>query len=111
MIVLPIDRIFAEGLAVSLEAVTSRLEDLAILQAQRQAAAASSSSQSNPTAHVNGAAPPPPPPPPPAQMAPVGPSVSAFDERIIDGRLATFVAITNSFAPPVLVEQVCRQVM
>jgi len=39
-------------------------------------------------------------------MANVPPSVTAFDERIIDGKLKAFVDSTNSFAAPMVVEQV-----
>lgn len=94
---------------IRMEAATSRLEDLVVLNAQIQANA--SSSIQNPGANNAMPVPPPPPPPPPAPaaaapMANVPPVVTAFDERIIDGKLKAFVNSTKSFAAPVVVEQV-----
>ena len=95
-------------IAIRLEAATSRLEDLAVLNGQ----ASSSGSVQNPGGNAMPVPPPPPPPPPPApavaapEMTKVPPVVAAYDERIVDGKLKAFVDSTKSFAAPVVVDQV-----
>ncbi|KAI0781345.1 cyclase-associated protein [Trametes elegans] len=95
-----------------LEATTSRLEDLASLATSYLPPAAQvAASAASPGAAVN-AEPTPVPPPAPHAPAPIAPpaetprSVAEFDERIIEGRVKPFVALTKSFASPSVVEQV-----
>ncbi|KAJ7694213.1 adenylate cyclase associated N terminal-domain-containing protein [Mycena rosella] len=88
-----------------LEAATSRIEDLAIAQSLGAPQPAAPHDDSRSTSY---AAPPPPPPPPPPPAVPaaleVPPSVIAFDELVIDGKLKPFLQLTRSFAGQSLVE-------
>ncbi|KAK6905044.1 hypothetical protein I203_105863 [Kwoniella mangroviensis CBS 8507] len=81
-----------------LEAVTSRLEDVAV----SSSSPAPTSSLRSPTAaaHENlaptsSAAPPPPPPPPPPAEEAVTPAVKAYQDEIIDGALQEFIEKSN----------------
>ncbi|KAK7014992.1 C-CAP/cofactor C-like domain-containing protein [Favolaschia claudopus] len=84
-----------------LEAATSRIEDFALAQSQNAPSPPKDASQ-------YAAAPPPPPPPPPPPAAPtaqeVPPSVVAFDELVIDGKLKPFLQLTRSFAGQSVIE-------
>ncbi|KAK7689122.1 hypothetical protein QCA50_007813 [Cerrena zonata] len=88
-----------------LEAATSRLEDLAAFGGTSPAQA-----QTQPSTNYNSdtAKPTPVPPPAPHPEAPkeIPPSVTAFDERIIEGKLKQFVTLTKSFAVQSVVDQV-----
>lgn len=88
-----------------LEAVASRIEDVADIQEQRAGIVNpnSGSSQTTPTP------PPPPPPPPPPVVIEDPKSVTAYDETIIEGNLKPFLKLTNSFGSDALKEQVERQ--
>ena len=92
----------------SLEAATSRLEDITI--AQSSAAPLKRDNYSIDSQNDSLQSPPPPPPPPPApqptQMAEVPRSVEAFDERVVEDKLKKFVELTKSLGTPLLVEQV-----
>jgi adenylyl cyclase-associated protein len=90
----------------SLEAATSRIEDLAMAQGQN-----APKDDSRPTTYAAPAPAPPPPPPPPPPAAPAAPaapevprSVIAFDELIIDAKLKPFLELTRSFAGQSVVE-------
>lgn len=85
-----------------LEAATSRLEDLAIAGAGGQTTGPATSALSSGTP-----APPPPPPPPPHIEEETPRSVQAFDETV-KAKLESFVQLTKSLAPPVVVDQVCN---
>ncbi|WVQ64652.1 uncharacterized protein L199_002819 [Kwoniella botswanensis] len=86
-----------------LEAVTSRLEDVAV----SSSSPAPTSSLRSPTAaaHENlaptssagagGAPPPPPPPPPPPAEEAITPAVKAYQDEIIDGALQEFIEKSN----------------
>lgn len=100
---------------ISLEAATSRLEDLADDQSRRPRGS-STSEQSTPTSHAAAvpAAPAPPPPPPPPPPAPAPPpvlaedpqSVTAYDEIVVNSKLKSFVELTKALGSEALVEQV-----
>ncbi|RDB24285.1 Adenylyl cyclase-associated protein [Hypsizygus marmoreus] len=89
-----------------LEAATSRLEDIASVQAGAPGTERKEVTDGSSTSYPSGSAPlPPPPPPPPPSVAPAAPpvfedpkSVTAFDEAVIDGKLKPFVELTKSFA-------------
>ena len=87
-----------------LEAATSRLEDLADEQSRRSGRAVSDTSSSSFAAP----APPHPPPAPEPVAVPAEdpPSVTAYDELVIDGKLKTFVELTQGLGSEALVEQV-----
>ena len=90
-----------------LEAATSRLEDLAAFggapaQAQAQPSSSYAVDTSKPTP-----VPPPAAPPAPEASKEIPPSVVAFDERIIEGKLKAFVDLTKSFAVQAVIDQVC----
>ncbi|KAI0668519.1 adenylate cyclase associated N terminal-domain-containing protein [Trametes maxima] len=97
-----------------LEATTSRLEDLASLATSYLPPAAQVAANASPNSSANSEPTPvpPPPPPPPAAIPPpvvseeIPASVTAFDERIIEGKLKPFVELTKSFASPSVIEQV-----
>ena len=84
-----------------LEAVASRIEDVADIQEQR-AGISNPNAESPPTP-----TPPPPPPPPPPPVAIEDPKVAtAYDEIILEGKLKPFIELTNSFGSDTLKEQV-----
>ncbi|KAJ6546527.1 adenylate cyclase associated N terminal-domain-containing protein [Mycena vulgaris] len=88
-----------------LEAATSRIEDLAIAQSLAGPQSAAPKDDSRSTSYAAPPAPPPPPPPPAAPAAlEVPPSVVAFDELVIDGKLKPFLQLTRSFAGQSVVE-------
>ncbi|KAJ7470604.1 adenylate cyclase associated C terminal-domain-containing protein [Mycena latifolia] len=91
--------------AFSLEAATSRIEDIAIASSL---AAPQSAAHKDDSHSASYAAPPPPPPPPLPPAAPaaleVPQSVTAFDELVIDGKLKPFLQLTRSFAGQSVVE-------
>ncbi|KAG6874080.1 hypothetical protein C0995_006937 [Termitomyces sp. Mi166 len=108
---------------LSLEAATSRLEEIAELNstiAPRLGSTDSSSGfpsvapiASSPSPTVSAPPPPPPPPPPPAipPLPPVVPgvpevpkSVTAFDEIVIGPKVKPFVELTKSFATAPVIE-------
>jgi len=85
-----------------LEAVASRIEDVADVQEQRAGII-------NPNAGPSQAAPvqpPPPPPPPPPVVIEDPKAVTVYDETIIEGKLKPFIELTNSFGSDALKEQV-----
>ncbi|KAF9646279.1 hypothetical protein BDM02DRAFT_3189000 [Thelephora ganbajun] len=87
-----------------LEAVASRIEDVADIQEQRAGISNpnTGSSQATPVPPL----PPPPPPPPPPVVIEDPKAVTAYDETIIEGKLKPFVELTNSFGSDGLKEQV-----
>ncbi|KAI0637392.1 adenylate cyclase associated N terminal-domain-containing protein [Trametes polyzona] len=98
-----------------LEATTSRLEDLASLATSYLPPAAQGTVGTSPNLNAEPTpVPPPAPPPPPPAAAAAAPSlpdetpesVTAYDERVIEGKLKPFVELTKSFAAPSVVEQV-----
>ena len=84
-----------------LEAVASRIEDVADIQEQR-AGIVNPNAGSSQTTPV----PPPPPPPPPPVVLEDPKAAIAYDETIIEGKLKPFVELTNSFNSDALKEQV-----
>ncbi|KAI0259950.1 adenylate cyclase associated N terminal-domain-containing protein [Gloeopeniophorella convolvens] len=89
-----------------LEAVTSRLEDL--FEHSPQGSLLVPDAGAPPSAVGTPAAPPAPlPPPAPVQVQVIDdpPSVVAFDERILQGKIQPFVKLTEAFAAPSVVEQ------
>ncbi|KAI0648265.1 adenylate cyclase associated N terminal-domain-containing protein [Trametes meyenii] len=96
-----------------LEATTSRLEDLASLATSYlpPAAQVAANASSNASANSEPTPVPPPPPPPLAAIPPpvvseeIPESVTAFDERILEGKVKPFVELTKSFASPSVIEQ------
>lgn len=92
--------------AHSLEAVASRIEDVADIQEQRSyPAIGAASPQSTSAVPV----PPPPPPPAPAPAAAVEDPkfITAFDDAVINGKLKPFLELSRSFAGDSVKEQVC----
>jgi len=91
-----------------LEAVASRIEDVADIQEQRSyPAIAGNGSGSSTTSAVPVPPPPPPPPPPaPAAVAEDPKSVTAFDDLVIDSKLKPFLELTRGFAPESVKEQI-----
>lgn len=93
----------------SLEAATSRLEDLADEQARRGSSASTNSIEPAPTTYSTPVPPPPPPAPTPAPApalaAEVPRSVTAFDETVIAEKFKPFVELTQSLGGP-LIQQV-----
>ena len=95
-----------------LEAATSRLEDLAAEGSPQSQSHRGNSTPDEPTPHVAAAtedaslssAPPKPAPAPAIVEDPQ--SVVAFDELVIEGKFKPFLALTKSFAPPSVIEQV-----
>jgi adenylyl cyclase-associated protein len=84
-----------------LEAVASRIEDVADIQEQRAGIV-------NPDAGSSQTTPTPPPPPPPPPPAPIEDpkAVTVYDETIIEGKLKPFIKLTNSFGNDALKGQV-----
>lgn len=89
-----------------LEAVASRIEDVADIQEQRSYPAnAGNGNGSSTTSAVP--IPPPPPPPPVASAAVEDPkSVVAFDDLVIESKLKPFLELTRNFAVESVKEQV-----
>ncbi|KAF7322852.1 C-CAP/cofactor C-like domain-containing protein [Mycena chlorophos] len=87
----------------SLEAATSRIEDLAMAGGL---SGSSSSRQDSPATPA--AAPPAPPPPPPPPVVPAAPetpkTVIAFDDEVLDTKLKPFVDLTKSLGSPSVIE-------
>lgn len=96
----------------SLEAVASRIEDVADIQEQRSYSAIGASASNSSQASSAVPAPPPPPPPPPPTVAPALAAVeepkfiTAFDDAVIKGKLKPFIELSNSFAGDSVKEQV-----
>ncbi|KAI0060797.1 hypothetical protein BV25DRAFT_1953761 [Artomyces pyxidatus] len=89
-----------------LEAVTSRLEDLYEHSGKPVPNIVDEPDpNANARAAAAAAARAPPPAPAQAQVVEDPPSVIAFDEQILKGKVQPFVQLTESFAPPFLVEQ------
>ncbi|KAF9452284.1 adenylyl cyclase-associated protein [Macrolepiota fuliginosa MF-IS2] len=91
-----------------LEAATSRLEDIADNQLKLNPPTAVATSARSSTAAAP-SAPPPPPPPPPAPPAAtpsvaVTPSVAAFDENVVAGKIKPWVALSASLNIPLINE-------
>ncbi|KAF9792880.1 adenylate cyclase associated N terminal-domain-containing protein [Thelephora terrestris] len=87
-----------------LEAVASRIEDVADIQEQR-AGISNPNAGSSQTTPVPAPPPPPPPPPPPAVIEDPKAAI-AYDEAILEGKLKPFIELTNSFGSDALKEQV-----
>ena len=90
-----------------LEAVASRIEDVADIQEQR-AGISNPNAGSSQATPVPPTPPPPPPPPPPAVIEEPKAAV-AYDETVIEGKLKPFIELTNSFGSDALKEQVLQQ--
>lgn len=105
--------VFCPSVIHRLEAATSRLEDLADEQSRRSGRAVSDTSSSSFAPAPAPPAPPPPPPPPEllAAAAEDPPSVTAYDELVIDGKLKTFVELTQGLGSEALVEQVASPLL
>jgi adenylyl cyclase-associated protein len=89
-----------------LEAVASRIEDVADIQEQR-AGIINPNAGSSQTTPVPAPPPPPPPPPPPAVIEDPKAAI-AYDEAILEGKLKPFIELTNSFGSDALKEQVSQ---
>lgn len=94
----------------SLEAATSRLEDITIAQSSAAPLKRDNYSIDSQNDSLQSPPPPPPPPPPPAQqpaqMAEVPRSLEAFDRQFVEDKLKKFVDLTKSLGSPLLTEQV-----
>ncbi|EGO20989.1 hypothetical protein SERLADRAFT_452131 [Serpula lacrymans var. lacrymans S7.9] len=95
-----------------LEAVTSRLEDIAqeegAIHGRQPSPESSRNGDSSASAVAPPAppAPPPPPPPPPVEAVEIPRSVAAYDEIVLEGKLKPFVELTKGFAPQFVNDQV-----
>lgn len=92
-----------------LEAVASRIEDVADIQEQRAGIVNPNAASSQASSQVSSQAtpapvPPPPPPPPPAVEDPK--AFTVYDETIIKGKLDPFTELTESLDCEKLKEQV-----
>ena len=93
-----------------LEAVTSRLEDMYETARTGAPPSAPPAASAAAPAPATATAPSPPPAPPayaPAEIADP-PAVTAFFEDIVNTKVKQFTVLTESFAVPSVIEQVCR---